>query len=118
MKKLLTIWMIALAVCAQAWAQEPADLIAISDAAGAALNAHDVDQMASYWADDIVYNYLPLPVPLEGKEAVRAFKLDLPTELLDKIEIIHEEIRNPCCHMSSKPACVEAPWLGDKAMIS
>ena len=76
-------------------------------------------EMAYAWANQRWFNGAIITgttTIAQVEEAVRAFKLDLPTELLDKIEIIHEEIRNPCCHMSSKPACVEAPWLGDKAM--
>ena len=73
MKKLFTIWMIALALSGLALAQEPAELIAIANAADDALNAHDMDQLSSYWTDDIVYNYGPLPAPFEGKGAARAF---------------------------------------------
>ena len=73
MKKLFTIWMIALALFGQAFAQEPTELIVIADAYGEALNTHDLDTIMSYWTDDAVYNYAPLPTPFEGKEAVRAF---------------------------------------------
>jgi len=38
-----------------------------------ALNAHDVAQMGSYWTDDIVYDFVPQPPPLEGKDEVSAF---------------------------------------------
>ena len=37
-----------------------------------ALNAHDVAQMGSYWTDDIVYDFVPQPPPLNGKEEVAA----------------------------------------------
>ena len=39
----------------------------------AALNAHDVAQMSLYWTDDIVYDFVPQPPPLNGKEEVAAF---------------------------------------------
>jgi len=38
----------------------------------AALNAHDVAQMSLYWTDDIVYDFVPQPPPLSGKEGVAA----------------------------------------------
>jgi len=34
------------------------------------MNAHDVDQFISYIADDIVFDSVPMPPPLNGKEAV------------------------------------------------
>jgi steroid delta-isomerase-like uncharacterized protein len=37
-----------------------------------ALNAHDVAQMDSYWTDDIVYDFVHQPPPLNGKEEVAA----------------------------------------------
>jgi steroid delta-isomerase-like uncharacterized protein len=77
MNKLTTICVVLvfffLSVCTQAIALEPAELIAIRDAADAALNAHDLDTMMSYWTDDGVYDYVPLPDPFMGKEAVRSF---------------------------------------------
>ena len=38
-----------------------------------ALNAHDVAQMSSYWTDDIVYDFVAQPPPLNGKQEVTAF---------------------------------------------
>ena len=38
-----------------------------------ALNAHDVAEMSLYWADDIVYDFVAQPPPMEGKEQVAAF---------------------------------------------
>ena len=73
MRKLLTISIVILAVCTPAIAQEPADLIAIADASDKALNAHDLDAMMSYWADDSIFDFVPLSAPLNGKEEIRAF---------------------------------------------
>ena len=72
MRKLLTISIVMLAVCTQATAQEPADLIAIRKAYAAAMDDHDLDTMFSYWIDDCVYDYVQAPPPAEGKEAIRA----------------------------------------------
>lgn len=47
-------------------------------------------------------------------ECISAFKIDLPKEVLDKVDVVHEEIRNPCCYYVSKPVCVDAPWLPNK----
>jgi len=49
------------------------DLLAVYEAANNALNAHDVDTMMSFWADDIVYDYVAAPPPADGKEEVAAF---------------------------------------------
>jgi steroid delta-isomerase-like uncharacterized protein len=38
-----------------------------------ALNAHDVAEMSSYWTDDVVYDFVPQPPPLNGKQEVEAF---------------------------------------------
>jgi steroid delta-isomerase-like uncharacterized protein len=37
------------------------------------LNAHDTDQMSSYWTDDIVYDFVAQPPVLNGKQEVAAF---------------------------------------------
>ena len=83
MRKVLAISIVMLAICAQAIALEPAELIAIRDAADNAMNAHDLDTMLSYWTDDVIYDYGPLPTPFEGKEAVRGFFDDLFTGFPD-----------------------------------
>ncbi|NOZ28128.1 MAG: hypothetical protein GXP39_08775 [Chloroflexi bacterium] len=38
-----------------------------------ALNAHDVDRMLSYFAEDAVYDYVPVPTPLPKKEIGKFF---------------------------------------------
>ncbi len=77
MNKLTTICVVLvfvpLAVCTQAIAQAPSDLIAIADDVDKALNAHDLDLWLSYLTDDAVFDYVPLPTPLTGKEEIRAF---------------------------------------------
>ena len=55
-----------------AGAQTPEELIAIRGAFDAALNAHDADQMVTYWTDDIVWDVPSVPPALVGKEAVCA----------------------------------------------
>ncbi len=62
-----------LAVTTQAVAQTPADLIAVREAADKALNAHDLDAVMSYWTDDVVFDFVPLSAPFEGKKAARSF---------------------------------------------
>jgi steroid delta-isomerase-like uncharacterized protein len=37
------------------------------------LNAHDTDQMSLHWTDDIVYDFVPQPPPLNGKQEAAAF---------------------------------------------
>lgn len=46
---------------------------------------------------------------------VAAFKLELPEELMDKIDAVHEEFRNPSMFYCDKPTCMEAKWLGSAA---
>ncbi|MHC4353323.1 MAG: ester cyclase [Planctomycetota bacterium] len=73
MRTLLTIWIVTLALCGQALALEPAELVEIRNSYDAALNAHDLDTMMTYWLDDGVLDFVPLPTLFEGKEAARAF---------------------------------------------
>jgi len=40
---------------------------------GDVINTHDIEAIASFWADDAVFDYLPSQLPLEGKEAIVAF---------------------------------------------
>jgi steroid delta-isomerase-like uncharacterized protein len=68
---------VILAVCIPSYAQTPDELIAIRNNFDKALNAHDLDTALSYWADDCVYDYVALPTPFEGKEAIRGFFEDL-----------------------------------------
>ena len=57
----------------QATAATEEELLAVHDAANAALNAHDVALYMSYFTDDIVYDYMSSPPSMEGKEAVAGF---------------------------------------------
>ena len=54
-------------------AQEPADLLAIADAADKALNAHDLDLWLSYFTDDPVFEFVPSSGIFKGKAEIRAF---------------------------------------------
>lgn len=49
------------------------------------------------------------------EECVRAFKLELPAELMAKIDEVHDEFRNPSMFYCHKPYCMEAKWLGSAA---
>jgi len=57
----------------QATAQEPEVLKALHELHQKAMNTQDVNQMMSYWTDDMVYDVVTTPPPLSGKEAVGAF---------------------------------------------
>jgi len=61
-----------LAVGAQARAQTPAELIAIKDAARAALNAHDLEAFLSYLDEDAIFDLVSAPVQFQGKEQIGA----------------------------------------------
>jgi len=63
MRKLLTISIVMLAVCTQATAQTPEDNLAVYRAQFDAMNAHDLDTMMSYWADDSVWDIASSPAP-------------------------------------------------------
>jgi len=53
------------------------------------------------------------------EEYVSAFKLDLPTELLDEVDKIHEQFRSPSMWLHNKEVCQKAEWLGpDKRSAS
>lgn len=56
--------------CMPTVAQTPEDLLAVHSAQLAALNAHDLDKMMSYWAEDGLYDLVHSPPPAP-KEYVR-----------------------------------------------
>jgi aryl-alcohol dehydrogenase-like predicted oxidoreductase len=45
------------------------------------------------------------------EECVGAFKLELPEELMSKVDHIHEEFRNPTMFYCEKQVCMDAKWL-------
>merc|ERR1711953_1368116 len=49
------------------------------------------------------------------EECVGAFKLDLPQDLMDKVDTIHEEFRNPTMYYYDKEVCMKAEFLGANA---
>jgi steroid delta-isomerase-like uncharacterized protein len=59
--------------CTAALSQTPEELIAIRGEFAAALDAHDTAAMMSHWADDSVFDLVPFPDPLQGKEAIKVF---------------------------------------------
>ena len=42
---------------------------------------------------------------------VEALKIDLPQDLMDKVDVIHEEFRSPTQYYSKKETIANAPWL-------
>lgn len=68
MNKSITIYvlivLVTLAVFTPAFAETPAELIALHDAQITALNAHDIDTMMSYFADDSIYFLVSQPPPI------------------------------------------------------
>lgn len=67
------ILLVALGCVFQTATATEEELLAVHDGFRDALNAQDVEQVASYFLDDAVYDYVPLPTPMEGKEAIEAF---------------------------------------------
>lgn len=65
--------LLALLISSAAMAQESSDLIAIHEKFGTALNAHDFDLMVSYFTEDCVFNLVPDPAPMHGREEIKAF---------------------------------------------
>ena len=68
----------SLTILAQIGALEPEapteeELIALHQTHMAALGAHDVDQIMSFFTDDAIYDYVLLPAPMTTKEEIGAF---------------------------------------------
>jgi steroid delta-isomerase-like uncharacterized protein len=57
----------------QALAADPDDLLAVHEAYGQALRAHNIDGMLALMTDDTVYDFALDPAPMTSKEAIRAF---------------------------------------------
>ncbi len=53
------------------------DLVAINKEIGEAINAHDVDKLLTYFADDAIYEFVPLQLPITTKEEMKKFFEDL-----------------------------------------
>ena len=49
------------------------------------------------------------------RECVAAFLIELPQPLLDAIDDVHEEIRNPAIYLCRQHTWMVAPWLGGEA---
>eukprot|EP00322_Chrysochromulina_rotalis_P018321 CAMPEP_0115844006 /NCGR_PEP_ID=MMETSP0287-20121206/8607_1 /TAXON_ID=412157 /ORGANISM="Chrysochromulina rotalis, Strain UIO044" /LENGTH=394 /DNA_ID=CAMNT_0003297721 /DNA_START=14 /DNA_END=1198 /DNA_ORIENTATION=+ len=47
------------------------------------------------------------------EECINAFKIELPDELMDAIDALHEQFRHPSMHFHDKEVCREAKWLSD-----
>lgn len=77
MKRLMIVAMVTLLVAGvggSAWAQTPEELLAVEKAIYAAVNAHNVDQIVSYFTDDAVLDYLVNgDLPYQGRAKVAAF---------------------------------------------
>jgi steroid delta-isomerase-like uncharacterized protein len=73
----LSIILIALGGVLQATAATEEEMRAAMQGMVDALNAHDVAQINLYLTDDIVYDFVTQPPPLEGKEEVAAFFVGL-----------------------------------------
>ena len=72
MNKLMVICaVLVLVLCSQSMALEPDELLTIHKAQLDAMNAHDLDTMMSYWADDSIYFLVSQPPPVP-KAYVRA----------------------------------------------
>ena len=69
--KIYVMAMIAVLTCGlPVFGQTAQDLLTIHAAQLAAMNAHDLDKMMSYWADDAVYDLVSQPPPTD-KAGVR-----------------------------------------------
>ena len=77
MKRLMIVAMVTLLVAGvrgTAWAQTPEELLAVEQAIYAAVNAHNVDQIVSYFTDDAVLDYVVNgDLPYHGRAKVAAF---------------------------------------------
>lgn len=61
---LILLCLFALIVNSPTMGQTPEERLAIHGAQLAALNAHDLDTMMSYWAEDGIYDYVSMPPPV------------------------------------------------------
>lgn len=73
-RKHLLLWLSLLGLLiggASAPAQTPEELMAIRGEYAAALDAHDIDKMLTYWVDDCIYDYVQAPPIGVGKADIR-----------------------------------------------
>ena len=60
-------------VCGSVLAQTEEEMVAAYQGFMDALNVHDLDLFLSSWVDDPVFDAVPLPAPLDGKEAIAGY---------------------------------------------
>lgn len=70
---LIVMSVLTLFISWTAVAQEPADLEALRVEFINAVDAHDFDLAASYFAEDGVFNFVAFPAPMRGRQEIRAF---------------------------------------------
>jgi len=76
--KCIALWAVVLLACSMtAVAQTTEDLLAIRAAFAKAIDAHDLDAIVSYFADDGVFCVTYLPEPLDTKEKIKAYFADI-----------------------------------------
>lgn len=72
-------------------------------------------ELALAWSKQRFYNccvIIGIKTVRQVKECVNAFKIEeLPPCLLQKVDEIHEQFRNPMCILADKSALVRADWL-------
>jgi len=71
-------------------------------------------ELALSWANQCWFNgsvIIGTTTVRQVEECVNAFKIKLPKEVLDEVDAVHEEFRNPVNFMNNKQLCMEAPWL-------
>jgi len=64
--------LIALGVVLQATAATEEELLALHEIYSDAMNAHNAEEVATYFHEDAVYEYLPMPPPLNGRQEIAA----------------------------------------------
>ena len=58
---------------------------------------------------------MEIMMTVAGKKQAPPIPDGLPDELMHKIDVIHEEFRNPTMFYCDKSVCMTAPWLGPNA---
>jgi aryl-alcohol dehydrogenase-like predicted oxidoreductase len=75
-------------------------------------------ELALAWANQRPYNASVITGTTTVKQVVdcvNAFKLELPEDLMSKIDIVNEKYRSPIQYYGKKEDIFKASWLGDNA---
>ncbi|MEJ2703536.1 MAG: nuclear transport factor 2 family protein [Sedimentisphaerales bacterium] len=112
-----TVVLITLILCTRSVALDPDELLAIHHEYVTAMNAHDLDKMMSYWADDGIYDLVSTPPPVP-KSYVQSYFEYLFSTFLDFHETEGRTLATNNLVVGENETVRTDPTFGNKLVVS